>query len=126
MAQLDKSRPFGEVIGHQFQRYEQDYKSFNGAGEECDELGKLVDEAPPAPTNSKPKEPAAPKVTKPTEPEEPAIVAAHSVHRGGGYYTVYDTKGDNVGENFKKAEAEAKVIELQESADQIAKALSDG
>jgi len=134
MVKLDRSRPFGEVIGHGCQRYEQNGKAFNGAGEEIDAQGKLVDEAPPAPTNPEPPEPTAPEATEttdsepktPAEPEEPTIVAARSEHRGGGYYNVFDTKGDLVGEDFKKAEAEAKVTELQENADQIAAALSDG
>jgi len=45
MAKLDRSQPFGEVIGHTKAKYEQNCKTFNSHGVECDEHGEVVGEA---------------------------------------------------------------------------------
>lgn len=134
---LDKTKPYVEAIGHPFIKFRQDDKDFNAMGEEIDADGMVVGAgegaAAPAPAGDGDNgtvEPGATNVSEPVTvaPAQPGpdttevTVEPRMEHKGGGYYKVFNEKGEMVEESLPKAEAEAKVEELK----QVQAALQDG
>jgi len=130
---LDKTKPYGEAIGHPHIKFTQGGKNFNAMGEEIDANGIAVGDPAPAPTGDGDNGTVEPGATNVSGPVTPApaqpgpdttevTVEPRMEHKGGGYYKVFNEKGEMVAESLPKAEAEAKVEEMK----QIQAALQDG